>query len=102
MAKIIGNTTATPMAVPDWLQENETKADYIKNKPTLGDLASKNIVERSDLSTEVQECLENVEGALNDAANGILAQAKAYADTKIEEAFSELEEAIGGIINGSY
>ena len=32
--EIIGNTTATPMAVPDWSQTDETKADYIKNKPT--------------------------------------------------------------------
>lgn len=31
--KIVGNTTATPMSVPDWLQEDSTKADYIKNKP---------------------------------------------------------------------
>jgi hypothetical protein len=35
MAKIIGNTTTTPMAVPDWNQTDETKADYIKNKPTV-------------------------------------------------------------------
>lgn len=35
MAKIIGNTTATPMAVPDWAQTDETKADYIKNKPIV-------------------------------------------------------------------
>lgn len=34
MAIIIGNTTATPYLRPDWNQTNETKADYIKNKPT--------------------------------------------------------------------
>ena len=35
MAKrIIGNPTITPMAVPDWNQDNPTKADHIKNKPT--------------------------------------------------------------------
>lgn len=33
MAKIIGNTTTTPMAIPDWNQSDSTKADYIKNKP---------------------------------------------------------------------
>lgn len=32
MAKIIGNTTATPNPRPDWNQKDETKADYIKNK----------------------------------------------------------------------
>lgn len=35
MAKIIGNTTATPTPRPDWNQTDETKADYIKNKPTI-------------------------------------------------------------------
>lgn len=32
--RIIGNPTTTPMAVPDWKQDNPNKADYIKNKPT--------------------------------------------------------------------
>ncbi len=35
MAKIIGNTTATPNPRPNWNQTDETKADYIKNKPTI-------------------------------------------------------------------
>ena len=35
MPKIIGNTTTTPMAIPDWNQTDENKADYIKNKPTV-------------------------------------------------------------------
>ena len=35
MAKIIGNTTATPNPKPDWNQIDETKADYIKNKPII-------------------------------------------------------------------
>ena len=35
MAKIIGNTTTTPVAIPDWNQTDETKVDYIKNKPTI-------------------------------------------------------------------
>lgn len=35
MAKrIIGNPTITPMAGPDWKQDNPAKADFIKNKPT--------------------------------------------------------------------
>ena len=34
MAKIIGNTIATPYPRPDWNQTDETKVDYIKNKPT--------------------------------------------------------------------
>ena len=35
MAKIIGNTTATPTPVSDWNQNDANKADYIKNKPTI-------------------------------------------------------------------
>lgn len=35
MAKIIGDTIATPNPRPDWLQTDENKADYIKNKPTI-------------------------------------------------------------------
>ena len=35
MAKIIGNTTATPNPRPDWNQTDEFKADYIKNKPDI-------------------------------------------------------------------
>ena len=34
MSKVIGNTTATPMTVPDWSQDNPNRADYIKNKPS--------------------------------------------------------------------
>ena len=32
MAKIIGNTTATPNPISDWHQNDSTKADYIKNR----------------------------------------------------------------------
>lgn len=35
MAKIIGNTTATPTPISDWSQTNPNKADYIKNKPEI-------------------------------------------------------------------
>ena len=53
MSKIIGNTTATPNPRPDWNQTDETKADYIKNKPE--------IVTRE----YVDEQLGNVESALD-------------------------------------
>ena len=35
MSKIIGSITTTPMAIPDWNQDNPNKADYIKNKPEI-------------------------------------------------------------------
>lgn len=34
MSKIIGRTTATPVPRSDWNQIDETKVDFIKNKPT--------------------------------------------------------------------
>lgn len=34
MAKIVGNPTVTPVMPSDWAQKDETKVDYIKNKPT--------------------------------------------------------------------
>lgn len=40
MAKIIGNPTVTPMAVPDWKQTDSSKADFIKNKPDLAGYAT--------------------------------------------------------------
>lgn len=36
MREIVGNTITTPVPRPDWNQTDETKADYIKNKPITG------------------------------------------------------------------
>lgn len=58
MAKIIGNTTATPNPRSDWEQTDSAKADYIKNKPTLGTLAAKSEVAKTDLAPEVQATLD--------------------------------------------
>ena len=49
MAIIVGNTTATPYPRPDWNQTDETKADYIKNKPTFDNKVDK--IEGKTLST---------------------------------------------------
>lgn len=43
MREIIGNTTATPNPRPDWNQTDDTKADYIKNKPEI--LTEEDVVE---------------------------------------------------------
>lgn len=47
MAKIIGNAIATPNPRPDWNQTDETKADYIKNKPIYQNI---NQVEVSEIT----------------------------------------------------
>ena len=40
MSKIIGNTVGTPNPRPDWNQTDETKANYIKNKPEAATVIS--------------------------------------------------------------
>jgi hypothetical protein len=58
MSKIIGNTTATPNPRPDWNQTDETKADFIKNKPQFNtedlviknSISSKNIIASSEVA----------------------------------------------------
>ena len=51
-------------AQSDWTQNDASKPDYIKNKPVLGTLASKSTVEKSDLSTDVQESLNKADTEL--------------------------------------
>ena len=79
--EVIGNTIATPNPRPDWLQDDKTKADYIKNKPTilsrveileliknhtpgtlpaLGAMATKDEVAKTDLTADVQSLLDQV------------------------------------------
>ena len=64
MAKIIGNTTATPVPRSDWAQTNENKADYILNKPELGNLATKDVVSKTDLASDVQASLGKADTAI--------------------------------------
>lgn len=45
---------------PDWNQADETKNDFIKNKPVLGTLASKNEVAKENLTLEMQESIDSI------------------------------------------
>lgn len=58
MSKIIGNTTATPVPRSDWEQTDRTKADFIRHKPELGTIAEKDIIDKSDLASDLQLSLE--------------------------------------------
>ena len=74
MAKIIGNTTATPMAIPDWNQTDKNKADYIKNKPSLEGLATEDyvdtkIAEMVNSAPETLDTLNELANALGDNPN---------------------------------
>ena len=57
MAKIIGNTTATPNPNPDWNQTDPTKADYIKNKPDLSNIGNGGITKNYIARIQVNESL---------------------------------------------
>ena len=61
MSKIVGVTVGTNMPRSDFKQSNSRKADYIKNKPTLGALAAKDEVAKTDLATGVQESLDSID-----------------------------------------
>ena len=54
MAIIVGNTVGVPNPKSDWNQNDETKADYIKNKPTIY------------TKDEIDEQIEDIKSALNE------------------------------------
>lgn len=57
-------TDAQKNVQSDWNQITTTADDYIKNKPTLGALALKSTVEKSDLVASVQTSLGKADSAL--------------------------------------
>lgn len=63
MAKIIGNTTATPNPQPDWAQTDSTKADYIKNKElvtnAIDDRAYKTTLSTDSTNSYIKDIPEN-------------------------------------------
>lgn len=63
MSKIIGNTTTTPIPRSDWAQVDPNKADFILNKPELGVLSSKDVVEKADLAADIQASLGKADAA---------------------------------------
>ena len=93
MAKIIGNTTTTPMARPDWNQIDETKADYIKNKPVLGELSGKSQVSKDDLTSDVQASLDKADTSIQ-SIEGLAT--KEYVDSAIEDLKAYIDEILKG------
>ncbi len=89
MSKIIGNTTATPVAIPDWNQTDEKKADYIKNKPLLGTLSSLDTLEEKHIpdtiarTADVDEAIETLKTNVATQDAVVLSEAQAYTDKKI-------------------
>ena len=65
----------------DWAQADNTKTDYIKNKPTLGTIAAKDEVAKSDLAADVQASLGKADTAIQSIA-GLATED--YVDGKID------------------
>lgn len=65
MSKIIGNTTATPVPRSDWNQTDKKRPDFIRNKPELGTISEKDVIEKSDLTTDIQSSLEEIDTKAN-------------------------------------
>lgn len=65
MSKIIGNTTATPVPRSDWNQTDKKRPDFIRNKPSLGTMSEKDIVDKADLALDVQSSLEQIDTKAN-------------------------------------
>lgn len=61
---IVGTPVGAPLAQSDWNQDDNTKSDYIKNRPVLGSMAAKDAVEKSDLADDVCESLGKADAAL--------------------------------------
>lgn len=93
MAKrvIVGNTTATPNPLPDWKQSDSSKADYIKNKPELADVASSGSF--NDLINVPDFILASEKGA----ASGV-----ASLDSNGKVLPEQLPFNLDGIIEGTY
>lgn len=79
MAKIIGNTTATPNPQSDWSQQDPTKADYIKNKPDFtGQGRAVQVEGQEILSALSREALNFISGPnilIEGSSSGILISA---------------------------
>lgn len=100
MAKIIGSTTTTPVPRSDWNQTDEKKADFILNKPDLGNLSSKDVIEKTDLAEDVQASLDNAitQVYVDTQDESTLTNANAYTDEKIALLMNNSSTAVDSIM----
>lgn len=101
MSKIIGNTIATTVPQSNWTQTDSTKADYIKNKPTLGQLATKDEVAKTDLASDVQDSLQKADSAIQSIA-GLATET--YVDNKVAGLATEtyVDGKVAGLATEEY
>lgn len=92
--KITGNTVGTTMPRSDWNQTDPSKADYIKNKPTLGAISTKDTIEKTDLSSDVQTTLDKAESAIQ-SIDGLATET--YVDDKVASLVNSAPETLDTI-----
>ena len=87
--KLQAQITATPTQIQsDWTQATNTAVDYIKNKPTLGTAAAKNIPTTGDASAT--EVVYGTDTRLTNSRNAADVSAWAKAATKPSYTLSEV------------
>lgn len=93
MSKIIGNTTATPNPRPDWNQTDETKADYIKNKPDLSGFATQDYVDNAIETYELPIATASVLGGVKSAGSSDISSTE-YRIYMYSESYPEMDNMI--------
>lgn len=76
---------------PDWEQNDSTKADYIKNKPTLGTISTKDSIEKTDLSSDVQAAIDKANTAIQ-SIDGLATET--YVDNKVAGVVNSAPETL--------
>ena len=116
MSKIIGNTTATPVAIPDWEQNNPRMADYIKNKPDFDGLSHKvddidKKVGTVSVADQISLAVDNIDfpvdsvngktGAVTLTAAEVGATTQIYVDNQIKDAKSYTDTKVAGLVDSA-
>lgn len=93
--KIIGNVVGTTLPKPNFKQTDPTKGDYIKEKPVLGALSEKDIVDRDNLTQDIQEAVAKADTAVSYAEQELSEEQKEVARANIGAASeAALEDVI--------
>ena len=103
MAKIIGNTTSTPNPRPDWAQTDETKADFIKNKPIIpeevyvgdGDMPEGAVIQFiMDATDEEQVLKDDLNAYIDNKVASMINSAVLERITTLENELEEIKQKI--------
>ena len=87
--QILNGASIVPKS--DWNQTDETKADYIKNKPTLGAISIKDTIEKTDLSSDIQATLDKADTAVQ-SIDGLATET--YVDNKVAGVVNSAPETL--------